>query len=142
MRVAFVSMFTPHHRDSGATNRTRRTAELLAERGHEVTVLCARWWDGDVTEFERHDVVYRAVTATPAARAFASKLPFALRKVRPDVIQAANHPPSHVTAAKTAARFLRTPVVVDWWDDPPATLTALLGAPPARRTPSWSPRGW
>jgi glycosyltransferase involved in cell wall biosynthesis len=35
------------------------------------------------------------------------------------VVHAVNSPPGHVTAAKTAARFLRVPVVVDWWDDSP-----------------------
>ncbi|MFC6826318.1 glycosyltransferase family 4 protein [Halopelagius fulvigenes] len=117
MRIAFVSMYTEQRRADGATRRTRRTAELLAARGHDVTVLCARWWEGDVSEFEQDDVTYAAVTETPSVGSFASKLPFALRRVKPDVVHAANSPPSHVTAAKTAARFLRTPVVVDWWDE-------------------------
>ncbi|RDI71152.1 glycosyltransferase family 4 protein [Halopelagius longus] len=117
MRIAFVSMYTEQRRTDGATRRTRRTAELLAARGHDVTVLCAQWWEGDVPEFEQNDVTYVAVTETPSVGSFASKLPFALRRVKPDVIHAANSPPSHVTAAKTAARFLRTPVVVDWWTE-------------------------
>ncbi|WP_416839009.1 glycosyltransferase family 4 protein [Haloferax sp. DFSO52] len=115
MRVALVSMFTPHHEETGATLRMRRTAELLAERGTDVVVLCAKWWDGDVTEFEQHDVTYHRVTDSPAAGRFASRVPFALREVDPDVIQVTSFPPSHVTAVKTAARFLRVPVVADWW---------------------------
>lgn len=115
MRIAFVSMYTEQRRADGATRRTRRTAELLAARGHDVTVLCAQWWDGEVSRFEQNDVTYVAVTDTPAAGSFASKLPFALRRVKPDVVHAVNSPPSHVTAAKTAGRFLRTPVVLDWW---------------------------
>ena len=117
MRIAFVSMYTDRHRDGGATRRTRRTAELFAARGHDVTVLCAQWWDGDIPEFEREGVDYRAVTAAPATGTFASKLPFALRRVDPDVVQAVNSPPSHVIAATTAARVLRVPVVVDWWSE-------------------------
>jgi glycosyltransferase involved in cell wall biosynthesis len=117
MRVAFVSMFTPRHRDTGATGRTHRTARLLAARGHDVVWFCARWWEGEIKEFEHDGVTYRAVTDEPSAGAFASKLPFALRKAKPDVVQAVNSPPSHVVAAKTACRFLRTPVVVDWWSD-------------------------
>ncbi len=117
MHVAFVSMYTTHHEDSWGARRTRRVAELLAGRGHEVTVCCAGWWDGDHDEFEQNDVTYRAVTRDPAPKTFASKLPFVLRRLRPDVIHAATRPASGVTAAKTAARLLRTPVVAEWWPD-------------------------
>jgi glycosyltransferase involved in cell wall biosynthesis len=117
MRVAFVSMYTDRHRTDGATRRTRRTAELLAARGHDVSVLCAQWWDGDIPEFEHSGVTYRAVTSAPATGTFASKLPFALRRADPEVVQAVNSPPSHVLAATTVARVLRVPVVVDWWCD-------------------------
>jgi glycosyltransferase involved in cell wall biosynthesis len=116
MDVAFVSMYTTHDRDDGATRRTRQTAELLATRGHDVTVLCSRWWGGDIAEFERDGVTYRAVTDGPMTGTFASKLPFALRSVDPDVVQAAIDPPSQVVAAVTTARLLRVPVVVDWYD--------------------------
>ncbi|KAB1196950.1 MULTISPECIES: glycosyltransferase family 4 protein [Haloferax] len=115
MRVALVSMFTPHHEETGATMRMRRTAELLTERGHDVVVLCAKWWDGEVVEFEQNGVTYHRVTDSPASGRFASRVPFVLREVGPDVIQVTSYPPSHVTAAKTAARFLRVPVVADWW---------------------------
>lgn len=117
MHVAFVSMHTAHGADSWGARRTRRVAELLAGRGHEVTVCCAGWWEGDHAAFERGGVTYRAVTRDPAPAAFASKLPFALRRLRPDVVHVASRPASHVTAATTAARFLRTPVVTEWWPD-------------------------
>ena len=115
MRVALVSMYTTHHEETGATRRLRRTAELLAERDHEVTVLCAKWWAGEVVEFKQDGVTYHRVTDAPSVGGFASRVPFALREVSPDVIQVASYPPSHVTAVRTAARFLRTPVVADWW---------------------------
>lgn len=116
MRVALVSMYTTHHEETGATRRLRRTAELLAERDHDVFVCCAQWWDGEVVEFKQNDVTYYRVTETPSSGRFASKVPFVLREISPDVIQVASYPPSHVTAVKTAARFLRTPVVADWWN--------------------------
>jgi glycosyltransferase involved in cell wall biosynthesis len=116
MRVALVSMFTPHHEETGATRRMRRTAELLAEDGHDVVVLCAKWWEGEVVEFEQNDVTYHRVVDSPAAGRFASRVPFVLREVDPDVIQVTSFPPSQVTAVKTAARFLRVPVVGDWWN--------------------------
>ncbi|WP_435182876.1 glycosyltransferase [Halobellus sp. EA9] len=115
MRVAFVSLYPDQRRSDGATRRARRVAERLAARGHDVVFLCAQWWEGPLDAFEQHDVQYVAVTETPSARAFASKLPFALRRADPDVIHAANSPPSQVAAARTAARVLRVPVVVDWW---------------------------
>jgi glycosyltransferase involved in cell wall biosynthesis len=120
MDVAFVSMYTVHDRDDGATRRTQRTAELLATRGHDVTILCSQWWDGEIDAFERRDVTYRAVTDGPMAGTFASKLPFALRAVDPDVVQVASTPPSQAVAAISGARLLRVPVVVDWYDTDPS----------------------
>ena len=117
MHVAFVSMRTAQHHETGATERTRRVAEALAARGHEVTVCCARWWGGTLPAFDQNDVTYRAVTDEPAAGSFGSKLPFRLLKTKPDVVQAVNSPPGHVVAAKRACRLLRTPLVVDWWED-------------------------
>jgi glycosyltransferase involved in cell wall biosynthesis len=115
MRVAFVSLYPAQRRSDGATARARRVAERLAARGHEVSFLCSKWWEGPLDSFTQHDVDYVAVTEAPSARAFASKLPFALRRVGPEVIHATNSPPSQVAAARTAARVLRVPVVVDWW---------------------------
>jgi glycosyltransferase involved in cell wall biosynthesis len=119
MRVAFVTMVPPQFRETAAGERARRTAELLAARGHDVTVLCSQWWEGHVTEFEQNDVTYRAVTEGPAPGSFASKVPFSLRKVGPDVIQAVNSPPGAVRSARLAGRVLRAPLVVDWWCDRP-----------------------
>lgn len=117
MRVAFVAMVTAYHEETPATRRTRRIARHLAARGHDVTVLCSRWWDGTIPEFEHDDVLYRAVTDEPRAKAFASKLPFALKRCSPEAIHAVVAPPSAVLAAKTTARLLRVPVVVDWWGE-------------------------
>lgn len=115
MHVAFVSLYPEQRRADGATARARRVAEGLAARGHDVTLLCTQWWEGPLDAFSQNGVDYVAVTEDPSARAFASKLPFALRRAGPDVVYAANSPPSQVLAAKTAARVLRIPVVVDWW---------------------------
>ena len=115
MHVAFVSLYPEQRRSDGATARMRRVAEGLAARGHEVTVCCSQWWEGPLDAFSQNDVEYVAVTEGASARTFASKVPFALRRVGPDVIYAANSPPSQVLAARTAARFLRVPVIVDWW---------------------------
>lgn len=118
MRVAFVSMETAHHRGRRRFERTRRIARTLAGRGHDVTVLCAQWWTGaSVPVFEHEGVTYRRVTFGRSPREFAARLPLALRRVDPDVVHAVNTPPNHALVAKTTARFLRVPVVVDWFDD-------------------------
>jgi glycosyltransferase involved in cell wall biosynthesis len=116
MRVAFVSLYPDQRRSDGATRRARRVAERLAARDHDVVFFCTQWWDGPLDRFEQNGVEYVGVTETPSARGFASKLPFALRRAGPDVVHVTNSPPSQVVAAKTAARVLRVPVIVDWWE--------------------------
>jgi len=117
MRVAFVSMYTLHTRDTYVTRRLARLSGLLADRGHDVHVLCGRWWDGSHPTFEQDDITYRAVDGDFSSRLFVSKLPFALRRTAPDVVHVPNSPVGHARAAKTACRLLRTPLVVDWWAD-------------------------
>jgi len=120
MRVAFVSLFAPGHGDTSARSRTRRIARGLAERGHDVVWLCARWWGGDHDAFEDEGIAYRSVTAEPSPSAFAARLPLALRRVDPDVVHAVNTPPTPGIAATVAGTLSRTPVIVDWWRDHPA----------------------
>lgn len=128
MRVAFVSMETAHHRGRRGFERTRRTARLLAGRGHDVTVLCAQWWTGaSVPVFEHEGITYRRVTFERSPREFAAKLPLAIRRIDPDVVHAVNSPPNHVLVAKTTARLQRVPVVVDWFDDYPEDSTRTYG---------------
>jgi glycosyltransferase involved in cell wall biosynthesis len=118
VHVAFVSMETAHHSDRRGLERARRTARLLAERGHEVTFLCSQWWGGDaVPTFEHDGVEYRRVTEEPSAGTFAAKLPAALWRAGADVIHAVHEPPRHVAVAEKTATLLRTPVLVDWFGD-------------------------
>jgi glycosyltransferase involved in cell wall biosynthesis len=117
MRVAFVSPWTTHRRETPVTRRTRRTAGLLAERGHDVTVLCARWWEGHLPTFTHEGVEYRAVARDTATGRFGSRLPIALGRVDPDVIQVVASPARLVVTTAVAGSLLRTPVVADWWRD-------------------------
>ena len=117
MRIALVSLYTLHTRDSFVTRRLARLAGLLAERDHDVHVLCGRWWDGAHPTFEQDGITYRAVDGDFSSRLFISKLPFALRRTDPDVVHVPNSPVSHARAAKAACRLLRVPLVVDWWAD-------------------------
>ena len=118
MRVTFVSMTTAHHADDWCASRMRGVAERLAARGHDVTVCCAQWWDGDHLSFDFEGVTYRRVTTDLAPRAFVLRLPFVLNSVRSDVIHVATQPRLAAPAAKAAARLRRTPVVGEWWAYP------------------------
>jgi len=117
MRVAFVSMYTHHTRDTAVTRRFHRLAKLLVERDHEVTVLCGRWWDGSHPTFEQDDIEYRAVDGDFSSRLFISKLPFSVRRAAPDVVHVPNSPPAHARTAKATCRLLRVPLIVEWWAD-------------------------
>ncbi|PSP55805.1 glycosyl transferase family 1 [Halobacteriales archaeon QS_1_67_19] len=118
MRVGFVSETVAQHRETGATRRLRRTAEALADRGHDAVVCCGKWWEGDHDTFEQDGVTYRAVVDD--AGRFAVGLPGALRAADPDVIHATAANPTHVLAAKAASLALRAPLVVDWYASPDA----------------------
>lgn len=127
MRVAFVCVRTPHLAHTAQGRRMRRTAELLAARGHEVTFCCALWWDGDHPTFDENDVTYRAVTAEPSTDRFAAALPFVLRRVDPDVIHVAGWPAAVAVSAATVGRLLgRAPVLVDWFGDGPGSGATML----------------
>jgi len=122
MRVAFVSETTTEHEgsDDGA-DRLGRLARHLANRGHDVDVLCRQWWEGTPETFVHGDLTYHAVLDTdePGYR-FALKLPGVLRRLSPDVVHARSDPPGGVVGAHWARLVSRTPLVVDWYDPPRA----------------------
>ncbi len=120
MRVAFVSLFTVEHGDTPARTRTRRIAHGLADRGHDVTWLCARWWGGGAETFEKAGITYRSLVVDPSPSAFAARLPVVIRRLGPDVVHAVNSPPTPALAATLAGRLRGPPVLVDWWRDHPA----------------------
>ena len=117
MRVAFVSMETTHHDDRPGTRRFERLARLLAERGHDVTVFCARSWEGNPETVTDSDVVYHGVTDSPAPTSFALGLPWALARFDPDVIHALPTPASQVVAASVGGSLSRTPLLVEFFGD-------------------------
>nr|WP_283102382.1 glycosyltransferase [Haloplanus sp. XH21] len=111
-------MTTAQHEASWHAQRVRALAERLVAHGHEVTICCAQWWDGDHPAFDYEGVTYRRVTTERAPRPFLAKLPLVLNGVRADVIQVATRPLLAVPAANVAATLRRTPVVAEWWDSP------------------------
>jgi len=116
MRVVFVSMETSHRRPTGGNRRVERVAEHLAERGHEVRVLCTRFWDGGDLHVE-NGVGYRALTDEPSPLAFGLRLPTLLVGLGPDVVHATPSPPGVVVAAGTGARLAGAPLLVEWFGD-------------------------
>ena len=115
MRVALVSMDTHHRRDTAQIRRRYRLARRLSARGHEVMILCRRWWEGDLPRFIQDGIEYHAVVGDDSTRGFSSKLPFVLRRADPDVVHVPNSPVGHGRAAATACRLLRVPLIVRWW---------------------------
>ena len=117
MRVAVVTMETVHREETPRTRRLARLARQLVGAGNEVIVCCNQWWDGDVGEFEQDGIRYIRVTTNESVRKFATKVPFTLRKLNPDVVHASYWPISSAVGA-TGGRWLgRTPVAVDWYGD-------------------------
>ena len=118
MRVVFVALETAFHRASPAALRVRGVAERLAGRGHEVTVLCGKWWTSADDSWEHERVRYEAVVADAAAeRSFRWGLTTRVPRLRPDVVHAAGVPAGQVSAAKKGARMARAPLVTEWYGD-------------------------
>jgi glycosyltransferase involved in cell wall biosynthesis len=118
MRVVFVALETAFHRASSATLRVRGLAERLAARGHDVTVLCAKWWTSTDETWVENDVTYEGVVEdVNADRSFRWALPTRIPRHRPDVVHAAGTPASQVPAAKKGARMARAPLVTEWYGD-------------------------
>jgi glycosyltransferase involved in cell wall biosynthesis len=117
MRVAFVSMETTRHRDTEGRRRFERVARLLAERGHEVTVFCAQWWEGYAESVVRDGVTYRAVTVSAALSSFAARLPVLVALDRPDLVHTRVEPPVQVLAARLGAALARSPLVAEWFGE-------------------------
>ena len=140
MRVAVVAMETSHYRETAGSERVERVATDLAEAGHEVSVFCSQWWDGHDSRFAPESVTYRAVTVSPTAPSFCTRLPVLLARSRPDVVYAIPEPPSVVLAASAGGSLARAPLVVDWFGDesvPAGRMTrSALRTPDCLVTPS------
>ena len=118
MRVVFVALETAFHRASPAALRVRGVAERLAGRGHEVTVLCGKWWTSADESWEHERVRYEAVVeSVDAERSFRWGLTTRVPRLRPDVVHAAGVPAGQVSAAKKGARMARAPLVTEWYGD-------------------------
>jgi glycosyltransferase involved in cell wall biosynthesis len=116
MRVAFVSETTAHHVSEDDVARLGLLAELLSDRGHEVHVCCAQWWDGQPDTFDHEGVTYHAVSAERGRRWFSPKVAVTLAGLEPDVIHATSRTPGHVYGARWGSILTGAPVVVDWYD--------------------------
>ena len=141
MRVAVVTMETAHSEDRPRTRRLDRVAHQLVEAGNEVVVCCDQWWGGDVDTFEQDDIIYRRVTDNGSVRRFSTRLPFVLRKVKPDIVHASYWPPAAAVGAAASRWIGRTPVAVDWYGDKPVDaderlVSRAVSLPSSIMTPS------
>lgn len=127
MRVAFVTAVTTHHRDTDRTRRIEDHARTLQAQGHEVVVVCARWWEGDHPLFEADGLTYRGVASDPSAREFTTGVPTAVDNFEPDVVHAVGDVPAHLLAARAGATLARAPLVADWWTVPDPTGSGVSG---------------
>ncbi|WP_336034580.1 glycosyltransferase [Halobacterium yunchengense] len=116
MRVAFVSETTAHHVDADDVDRLHSLADALVERGHDVHVLCAQWWEGQPDSFEHDDVTYHAVADERGQRWFAARAALLLRRLAPDVVHATSRTPGHVYGARWGGVLAGAPVVCEWYD--------------------------
>jgi glycosyltransferase involved in cell wall biosynthesis len=115
MRVAFVSKTTAHHTDGDDLDRLDVLASALAERGHEVDVCCAQWWEGHPDTFEHEGVTYHAVTEERGERWFTAKATARLQSIDPDVVHATSRTPTHVYGARWGGILAGAPIVCDWY---------------------------
>lgn len=141
MRVAVVAKETVHAVDTARTRRLDRLARHLVEAGNEVIVCCDQWWGGDAATFEQDGIAYRRVTTDGSARKFATRVPFVLRRLDPDIVHASYWPPAAAVGTAAARWIARTPVVVDWYGDEPVDpearfVTRSVTAPSAVIVPS------
>ena len=147
MRIAFVSLETVHHHDTETNERFHGVVTGLTERGHDVHVVCTRFWPDEELTVERDGVTYHGASAdSVAVRSFTVRLPFILRSIAPDVIHASAETPGQVRAAKWGALLTGAPVFVEWYGDGgiPADGTHRRVAERADRiiTPSRLVRTW
>lgn len=118
MRVVFVALETAFHRASAANLRVRGVAERLAERGHDVFILCGAWWTSGDDRWVENDVTYVGVSrGVGAERSFRWGVTTAVPRLRPDVVHVVGRPACQVPAAKKGARVARAPVVTEWYGD-------------------------
>lgn len=117
MRVALVAMETARHRDTAGNRRFERLAGQLLDAGHDVTVFCAQWWEGEPDRFETDGVQYRAVTINRALASFCLRLPLMLARYSPDIIHARPTPTQQVFAASVGGTLARSSLAVEWYGD-------------------------
>ncbi|MDR5656888.1 glycosyltransferase [Halodesulfurarchaeum sp. HSR-GB] len=122
MRLAFVSATTIHHADSDGAARLNRLATALSERGHEVTVITAKWWQGDFVEFEQDGLTYHAVgDGSTGGLSTPLGVVNAIREVDPDVVHAACELPNWIVAARIGATLSGAGLLVECYDPPETT---------------------
>lgn len=118
MRVAVVLETPPPQTDRVGATRLRRLAGDLADRGHEVTIYCAGWWENDNRQLELDGVTFEAVSFDHSPLFF-SRLPGLLARHRPDIVLVSPSPPGAAVSAWLGGLLARAPVFCEWYGDEP-----------------------
>lgn len=101
MRIAVVTARTDHGGIDRATDRLRAMAEGLQAAGHDVQVVCPRWWpQGSSMAYDRR-LTYRAGGTSNLTRRGVWRH---VRAIDPDVVHLVDVRPSIATAARVAVR--------------------------------------
>ncbi len=118
MRVAIVERRTIHKEGESTAKRLHTVAELLAIKGHAVSVYCLKWWEGEDRERIHKGIRYYAVSedSEDVAWRFAAQLPSKIKEYEPDVIIADGTENAVVMGSKLTSIVLRKPLVLDFYE--------------------------
>lgn len=128
MRLAFVSPIAVHHPESSeVAGRVHRLATSLAERGHDVIYVTAKWWEGTFQQFEESGITYRAInTGSGTSVLTPMRVANEVREAKADVVHAVCDSPSWTAGAQYGAGLSGAGFLVEWYD-PPATESGFAG---------------
>jgi L-malate glycosyltransferase len=127
MRIAYVFDGVYPYIKGGGERRVYEVAKRLTERGHKVTILGMKCWDGP-NSFSENGLRYRAISRLlprynqSGRRKISQAVVFGATAWRMiahekyDVIDCAQFPFLHLFAAKAYSLLRRTPFVLTWYE--------------------------
>lgn len=127
MRIAYVYDAAYPFMKGGGERRIYEVARRLSARGHEVSILAMKCWDGPA-RLEKNGLRYHAISprmnlyhpsgrrSIPQALRFGASAWRMLAHGRYDVIDCGQWPYFHFFPAKAYSLLRRTPFVVTWYE--------------------------
>lgn len=127
MRIAYIYDSAYPFSKGGGERRIYEVARRLSHRGHQVSIISMKCWDGPRT-LRDNGLCYRAISPRMACyhhtgrRSISQALRFGawswqlLRHEKYDVIDCGQWPYFHFFAAKAFSLFRQTPFIVTWYE--------------------------